>query len=128
MVGVGARTRSLLREGPLIVWSFIMLFIFAILGAVLALTALGMRFETATIAAIAAISNTGPAFGMVAEGARGFVGMTDAERGVLMALMVVGRVEMLALIALANPEAWRRARAGRERAGKTRARTARSDW
>jgi len=123
VIGIGAATRSLLREGPVIVWTFMMLFIFAILAAVLTLTALGLRFDTATLAAIAAIANCGPAFEMVVETGRSFADFTGAQRGVLMALMIVGRVETLALIALFNPDVWRwradRTRGGRERAGKS---------
>lgn len=117
VIGIGARTRSLLREGPLIVWTFIMLFILVVLGSILALTALGLDFATATVASIASIANTGPAFALV-EGGRGFVELGVAERAVLMAPMIVGRVETLALIALMNPEGWRRRRP--ERSGKSR--------
>jgi len=118
VLGIGVRTRSLIREGPLIVWTFIMLFILAILASVLALTALGLDFPAATVAAIAAISNTGPAFAMVEAGARGFADLTVGQRAVLMVPMIVGRVETLALIALLNPEAWRRR--GEKRGGKSR--------
>ena len=124
VLGHGMRTRTLLREGPLIVWTFIMLFIFAILAAVLALTAMRLDLATAIIAAIAAISNTGPAFDLVEATDRSFADFSDPQRAVLMAAMIVGRIETLALIALFNPEAWRRPRDGRqERGGKSPRRT-----
>ena len=115
VLGIGTRTRSLVREGPLIVWTFVMLFILAILASVLALTAFGLDFATATVAAIAAISNTGPAFALVEGAGRGFADLTSDQRIVLMVPMIVGRVETLALIALFNPEAWRRRRHERGR-------------
>jgi len=122
VIGVGAHTRSLLREGPIIVWSFVMLFIFAILGAVLSLTALGLDFQTAMVAAIAAIANCGPAFEMVMQTGRNFADLLPGQRAVLMVAMVVGRIETLALIALLNPEAWRRSfrpqRGGKRRSGR----------
>ncbi len=121
VLGVGARTRSLLREGPAIVWSFMMLFIFTILIVVLALTALRLDFTPALVAAIAAISNTGPAFALVAEEPLGFAALTAPQREVIAVAMIVGRVEVLALIAIFNPDAWTRpAVRPRERSGKSR--------
>jgi trk system potassium uptake protein TrkH len=128
VIGVGARTRSMLREGPLIVWSFIMLFIVAILAAVLGLTATGMAFVEALIAAIAAISNTGPAFPLVAESGRGFADLQPAQRAILAAAMLVGRIEVLALIALVNPVGWRRSRRGREKSGQTGPKPSQTGW
>lgn len=106
VLGIGVQTRTLLREGPVIVWTFIMLFIIAILTSVLALTAAGLRFETAVVASIAAISNTGPALEMVSESGRSFADLTQTQRMILTVPMIVGRVETLALIALFNPDAW----------------------
>ncbi len=120
VLGIGARTRSLIREGPAIVWSFMMLFIFAIFLSVLALTALRLDFMDALVAAIAAISNTGPAFALVAERPEGFAGLTTLQREVLAVTMVIGRVEVLALVALFNPDAWAGSKSRRERPGKSR--------
>ncbi len=111
VIGIGAGTRNLIREGPAIVWSFIMLFIFAIVVALLALTALGLDFERALIASIASIANTGPAYPLVAEKPEGFAGLDTPQRAVLALLMIVGRIETFAVIALFNPDAWRRRRA-----------------
>jgi len=119
VLGVGGRTRSLLREGPLIVWSFIMLFILAIMLTILGLTATGMPFQEAMIAAIAAIANTGPAFQMVAASGRGFADLHAPQQIILAGAMVVGRFETLALIALVNPAAWPGRKKLSERAGKT---------
>ncbi|MEM1342945.1 MAG: potassium transporter TrkG [Pseudomonadota bacterium] len=128
VLGVGARTRSLLREGPVIVWSFIMLFIFAILAAVLALTALGLRFDTAIVATVAAIANTGPALEIVGTGGRSFADFTAPQQGILAVVMVIGRIETLALIALFNPQVWRRLFARAQKAGKSSAKTPQSGW
>jgi trk system potassium uptake protein TrkH len=128
IIGVGARTRSLIREGPTIVWTFMMLFIFAIVASVLALTALGLGFVDAVVGAISAISNTGPAFALVTERADGFAGLAEAERAVLAATMIVGRFETLALVALFNPDAWRAHRPRRERSGKSGGEGPLSGW
>ncbi|MGF1500609.1 MAG: potassium transporter TrkG [Paracoccaceae bacterium] len=119
VLGIGTQTRALLREGPALVWSFVMLFIFGVLISMLALTALGLGFEAALVAAIAALSNTGPAFALAAEGQRGFADLDHAARGVLAVTMVLGRVELLALIAVLSPDAWQGGSRGRERTGKT---------
>lgn len=107
VLGTGSRMRSLLREGPALVWTFIMLFIFAIVATLFALTALGLGFESALVAAIAAIANTGPAFALVTDNPAGFAMLTEPQRAVLAVTMVVGRIEALALVALFNPDAWR---------------------
>ncbi len=127
VIGIGAGTRNLLREGPSIVWSFMMLFIFAIVVAMLALTAQGLGFERALVASIAAISNTGPAYSLVAEAPQGFAGLDAGQRAVLGLLMVVGRIETFAVVAMLNPDAWR-SRRGRDRSGKSRADTPESGW
>ncbi|MEO1600568.1 MAG: hypothetical protein AAFU49_08890, partial [Pseudomonadota bacterium] len=128
VIGVGARTRSLLREGPAIVWAFMMLFIFAIAVSMLGLTAMRMGFEEALVASIAGIANTGPAFALVAEVDGGFSTLTDPQRAILGALMIVGRIETLALIALFNPDAWQSSRNAAQRGGKSRSDTPQSPW
>ncbi|GMG83555.1 potassium transporter TrkG [Paralimibaculum aggregatum] len=128
ILGVGARTRSLLREGPAIVWTFMMLFIFAILLTVLALTALGLGFIDATMAAISAISNTGQAFDLVADRPDGFSGLTPLQREVLAVTMIIGRIEVLAFVALFNPDAWGGSARRRERSGKRAGKAPDSNW
>jgi trk system potassium uptake protein TrkH len=124
VLGIGRQTRSLLREGPVIVWTFVMLFIFAILGSVLCLTLAGLTFQTALVASIAALSNTGPAFSMVNGEGMTFASLTPLQRMILIVPMILGRVETLALVALFNPDAWQgtatlREDTSRKSAGKT---------
>jgi len=128
VLGIGSSTRSLLRTGALVVWSFIMLFIIAILITVIALTIAGMRFEEALIAAIAAISNTGPAFQLVSESGRGFADLQPVQRMILAVAMLIGRIETLALIAFVNPLAWSIRGAGAEKGGKSRPKASGSSW
>ncbi|MFK7942624.1 MAG: potassium transporter TrkG, partial [Paracoccaceae bacterium] len=108
VAGAGAGPRGLRREGAFIAWAFMMLFIIALMVSVLALTLSGMAFDTALIAAIAALSNTGPAFAAVAEGDQSFATLTAMQRAILAAAMFLGRVETLAAIALFNPGNWQR--------------------
>ncbi|MEO0819715.1 MAG: potassium transporter TrkG [Pseudomonadota bacterium] len=104
--GSGASGRGRLQEGAFIAWAFIMLYTVAIFATSLGLTLTGLNFETAQIAAIAAVSNTGPAFGAVAPGHADFSLLDSAQRAVVAAGMILGRVETLAVIAIMRPNAW----------------------
>lgn len=108
VAGQSAGPRGLRRDGAFIAWAFMMLFFMALLLAVLGLTFAGMPFADALIAAIAAISNTGPAFASITDAGLRFSDLGDAERIILGVVMVLGRVETLAVIALFNPDAWAR--------------------
>jgi trk system potassium uptake protein TrkH len=95
--------------GAALAWVFVMLFLLALGAATLAIAALGVPFERALAAAVASLSNAGPAYALaLGPGAPGFSAMSDSARLVAAAAMVVGRVEVLAVVALANPAYWRR--------------------
>ncbi|MEM7176268.1 MAG: potassium transporter TrkG [Pseudomonadota bacterium] len=108
VVGVGADTRGLLRHGAFIAWTFIMLYFIVLLMTVVALTTSGLRFETALIAATAAISNTGPLFKSVTSDNLGFAELTQTAQVILAFAMIAGRIEVLALISIFNLDNWRR--------------------
>ncbi|WP_340109280.1 potassium transporter TrkG [Pikeienuella sp. HZG-20] len=102
-----AGKRGLRREGAEIAWVFVMLFLVTLALAMLALSLTGMSFEVGLSAAVAALSNTGPLF--PATTGRSWLTSVSAEgRGVLVVVMVLGRVEILALIAMLNTDNWRR--------------------
>jgi len=105
----GALGRNVRREGAFIAWIFFMLFGISIAAVILALTATGLEFEAATSFAIAALSTTGPLvdISLTGEDAVGYAALTGAAKSVLIAAMVVGRLETLAIIALFNPDFWR---------------------
>ena len=80
-----------------------------------------VAFETATILSVAALTNTGhlaeaipltPVFdgsaGIAGAPWQGWAGLAPFTKGVLAAAMVAGRLEMLAILALLSPGAWRR--------------------
>lgn len=108
VAGVSSGSRGLRREGAVIAWSFMMLFFLALLAAILGLTLSGLGFTDALIAASAALSNTGPAFEMVAGRPEGFAFLDAVQHSVLAVAMILGRIETLAVIALFNPDRWRR--------------------
>lgn len=110
VVATGRRLSGILREGAFLAWAAVMLYSMAIFAVVIALTVAGMSFEDGLVAGIAAISNTGPAFDMVAPGDIDFGRLGETQRGILAAAMILGRLETLAVISLFGSETWPRFR------------------
>ncbi|MGB0506879.1 MAG: potassium transporter TrkG, partial [Pikeienuella sp.] len=107
IAGSGVARRGLRREGAQIAWVFVMLFLVSLAGAMLALSLTELSFELSLMAALAALSNTGPLFN-VAGGDVSYLKDVSAEgRSVLIVVMLLGRVEVLAVIAMLNPGNWR---------------------
>ncbi len=98
--------RGLRREGAQIAWVFVMLFIIALAFAMLGVSLTGLAFEPGLAASVAAITNTGPLFPTMTGGSW-LTSLKPEARGVLVVAMIVGRVEILALIAMMNAESWR---------------------
>ncbi|MEM9784831.1 MAG: potassium transporter TrkG, partial [Pseudomonadota bacterium] len=99
-LGIERARGTVVTAGAFLAWAFIMLYAGAVLAVALALAFTGLPFETAFIAAVAAVSNTGPAFGAVAPLHENFALMTAPQQVCLAAGMIAGRIETLALIAL----------------------------
>jgi trk system potassium uptake protein TrkH len=89
-------------------WVFTMLFLAALSVTLLALTLSGMQFDRALIGAISALANTGPAFPLVEQDPAAYAKLPTTARMLLCAAMVLGRIEVLAVVALLNPSWWRR--------------------
>lgn len=119
--GGGRMLRRLRAEGGFLSFVFFMLFALSIAVFVALISLQAIQFESATILSIAALTNTGqlasaipltPSF----EGSAGFAGapwagwagLPDLTKAVLAGAMIVGRIETLAILALFNPEIWRR--------------------
>ncbi|MEO0912689.1 MAG: potassium transporter TrkG [Pseudomonadota bacterium] len=105
--GAGMTARRIRREGAAIAWLFLMLFLIGIAVTLLALTAVGQDFEAALALSVAALTNTGPAAFLLTDDVN-FMGMSTATYVVLSAAMIFGRLEALVVIALFNPDFWRR--------------------
>jgi trk system potassium uptake protein TrkH len=100
--------RQVRRDGALMAWIFFMLFAISIAVIIIALALTGLGFEEAVIFAISALSTTGPLANVAIEGADSYLALGTAAKSVLMAAMVLGRLETLAIVALFNPDFWRR--------------------
>ena len=127
VLATGARLRGIMREGAFLAWAFIMLYVMAIFVALIALTLTGMSFEDSLVAAISTISNTGPAFALVTPGEIDFTRLSESQRVILAATMILGRIETLAVISLFNTDTWNRFGIRTKNTGKMRGKTAESD-
>jgi trk system potassium uptake protein TrkH len=93
------------------VMGFTMLFLAVILGATMLVAASGADVVTSLSAVATSIGNIGPGLGAVGP-THNFLSLDPAGRGVLMAVMLLGRLELFPLIlAFAAVPAWRRRRA-----------------
>lgn len=105
--GSGEAERRIRREGASIAWVFLMLFLMTLSVGMLLLAATGVRFEHAASMAIAALSNTGPVYELAAPDGPGFDQLAWNARVTLCVLMVLGRLETLAVLAFLNFYSWR---------------------
>lgn len=99
-------SRRIRQKGAQIAWVFFMLFAMSLAFATIALTGLGAGFEDALVMSIASLTNAGPLTQVAAETPIDLVAQTSAVKAVLCAVMVLGRLETLAIIALLSPELW----------------------
>jgi trk system potassium uptake protein TrkH len=106
--GAGDTNRRLRRQGAYIAWIFFMLFALALAALTCGLAATGVDFDAAMVLTVSALSNTGPAARIVLEAPLAYADLDVAAKAVLAMAMVLGRLETLAIIALLNPEFWRR--------------------
>ena len=106
--GSGGQARYLRRQGAYMAWIFFMLFAISIAVVMLALALAGLDFETALVLTVAALSTTGPLAAVAAENPLSYAALPDVAKMILAGSMVLGRLETLAIIALLNPEFWRK--------------------
>ena len=107
IAGFGADARHIRREGAYVTWMFVMLFILSIAGISLALSLCGLEFETAFVLAIASLSNTGPLVAAFGSEIESYGQLSDNARMYLDISMIIGRMEILAVVALLNTTLWR---------------------
>jgi trk system potassium uptake protein TrkH len=87
--------------------SFVLLFLGIFGVGVLALALLGHDLATSVGASVSAVANIGPGLGAVGPVAN-FGWMDPWSHGVLIALMIVGRLEVFTVLLLFHPDLWRR--------------------
>jgi trk system potassium uptake protein TrkH len=87
--------------------AFALMFGITTVVAVLLLAATGLDFISATTAAIACITNTGPGLGVVGP-AGNYASLTDLQKWVCTATMLLGRLELFTLLVVFTPAFWKR--------------------
>ena len=108
----GAGARDLRRQGGQVAWIFALLLILSLAVTLLGLTLIGVELEPALALSVAALSNVGPLATVAAQdpagGAMVWAALPVGGKVLMMAAMLVGRLESLTLIALLAPAVWRR--------------------
>jgi trk system potassium uptake protein TrkH len=85
-----------------------MFFALTIAVVMMALSLFGIHFEEAAVFTVSALTTTGPLVYFAAEIPFSYADLGTIPKVILAATMVLGRLEMLAIVALLNPEFWRR--------------------
>ncbi len=98
--GEGLAARRLQREGAFFAWVFFMLFAISIAGLMLGLSLTGLEFQPALVLTIAALTTTGPLVTIATEAPLDLSTITVAAQILAGFGMILGRIEILALIAL----------------------------
>ena len=85
---------------------FLYIFIFFIVTALLSIN--GLDFITAISAAATSISNVGPGLGEIIGPNGNFSQLTDFSKWILSIAMILGRLELFAVLVLFIPSFWRK--------------------
>lgn len=94
-------------EATASVWAFFVLFILSLCAVTLALAAAGLDLQSATSAAAASLSNTGPALALMSPDLPGYWAISEFGRWVICLSMILGRLEVLPLLVLLSSAFWR---------------------
>jgi len=105
--GMGSVARRIGRQGAYHAWIFFMLFAISLATLMLLLALFGQEFEQATVLAVAALTTTGPLLALSTEVPIQVLELTLGAKLVFAGGMILGRLELLAFIALLNADLWR---------------------
>ena len=95
------------REIGLSVLAFLALFVGALSLGALALALTGLDLVTSLSGAATALCNVGPGFGQIIGPAGNFADLPDMAKWILAGLMLLGRLELFALLVMFDPYFWR---------------------
>ncbi len=90
------------------VWSFFVLFVLSLIAVTVGLAATGLEFVSALMLALSALTNTGPLLSQVAGVQAGLADLGVTAHWLLSAGMLVGRLEVFAVLVLLTPVFWQR--------------------
>ncbi|QFS83461.1 Trk system potassium uptake protein TrkG [Roseivivax sp. THAF40] len=103
----GLLSRRTRREGAFIAWVFFMIFALTIAVMVLAFSIQGIPFEGAFVMTIAALTNTGPLVALATEMPLPLTQYAPSVKATLALAMILGRLEVLAIVVMLSPDLWR---------------------
>ncbi|WP_102107185.1 potassium transporter TrkG [Oceaniglobus roseus] len=106
--GSGSAARRMRRKGAYVAWIFFMLFAVSIAVGMMAFSLTGLQFEQSVVLTIASLTTTGPLLTLAVADPILLAEQGGPVRAIFAVAMVLGRLETLALIALLNPDFWRR--------------------
>lgn len=101
-------SRAAVLQGASMAWVFFMIFGLTIFAFVAVLTLFGVTFEESLVLTLAALTTTGPLAQQSGGISAGFAAHSGFVQTILGAAMVVGRLEVLAILAILLPENLRR--------------------
>jgi trk system potassium uptake protein TrkH len=101
---VSRRTR---REGAFIAWVFFMIFAITLAATTIAFAAFNISFEQSLVLAVASLTNCGPLVDVVEAGRLNLIELGPGPKIVACIAMVMGRLELLALVVIVTPDIWR---------------------
>jgi trk system potassium uptake protein len=108
VAGKGEGARRLRQDGAVRAWVFFMLFATTICAVMMALSLVGVTFEAAMVLSVSALTTTGPLAEIAGTKPILYSGLSASAQGILAIAMVVGRLEILAILALLAPDSWQR--------------------
>jgi trk system potassium uptake protein TrkH len=110
-VVAGAERGSPSAEPRRILWSYLIVYLMTVVAVATILAGSGLGFEAALLAAAGSISNAGPVIDYLGQpGATQLVyaSLTQPATGLVALAMILGRIEILAVLAVLTPLFWTR--------------------
>ncbi|MBN2630845.1 MAG: TrkH family potassium uptake protein [Rhodobacteraceae bacterium] len=106
--GQGQQARRLRREGAYFAWLFFMLFALSIAVSTAFLGLFQIEFEPALVLTLSALTTTGQLADLAGSVAIPYDTLDPVAKSFLAVVMVVGRLETLAILAILTPSGWQR--------------------
>lgn len=102
------RSQTIPDAAFLSIWMYFFAYTFAFGVGIAAMGAVGLPLDDAITSAAASLSNVGPLLGLtLPESGLTYAQFTNGQMAVAIGLMLLGRIEVLAAIALVMPNFWR---------------------
>lgn len=89
------------------VFTFVTLYLFALVAIALSLSAFGLDLVSSISGASASLGNVGPGLGSLIGPGSNFASLSGGPKLILMSAMILGRLELMTIIVLLMPFFWR---------------------